>query len=69
MERLHAVLLSRSTKLESQQRRLSIKAVLRQLVELLPEQRGVARERLSQLQVISLYHSYVTKSLIFQHCQ
>jgi len=54
---------------ESQQRRINIKAVLRQLLELLPEQRDVAKERLSQLQVISLYHSYVTKSLIFQHCQ
>jgi len=43
--------------------------VLRQLVELLPEQRDVAKERLSQLQVISFFHSYVAKCLIFQHCQ
>jgi len=62
-------ILCRSTKLESQQRRISIRAVLRQLLQLLPEQRDVATERLSQLQVIALYHSYVTNSLIFQHCQ
>jgi len=55
--------------MQSQQHRINIKAVLRQLMELLPEQRGVAKERLSQLQVIAFYHSYVTKSLIFQHCQ
>jgi len=56
--------------MESQQRRLDIRAALRQLVELLPRQRGgVAREQMSQLQVIALCHSYVTKSLVFKHCQ
>lgn len=52
------------------QRRISIKDALRQLQDLLPGQRDVAKTtRLSQLQIISFYHSYVTKSLIFQHCQ